>query len=65
MERHGKFAAASLQKQSYLVGEDNVRWAPLSVAHVDTPKTWTKVRYRIGHICPFGESMLQMSICKD
>ncbi len=31
----------------------------------DVPKTCTKVRYRIGHIRPFGKSILEVSVCKD
>jgi hypothetical protein len=33
IERHGEFAAANLQAESYLEREHNARWAALSVAH--------------------------------
>jgi hypothetical protein len=44
---------------------DGLRLASRTPQKEDTPKSWTKVRYRIGHIRPFGKSMLQESICKD
>jgi hypothetical protein len=68
MERRREFAAANLQAESYLEREHKgaMGCAWRRARHnEDTPKSWIKVRYRIGHIRPFGKSMLQMSICKD